>query len=672
MAKQGTTAVEVGAGFFRQAIGNRIHTLPVRSAVVGCMLLLLAVPFAHAQGTGEWEGIMLPGQLAVTGFPGTVIPGPDIEGDVDPIDETFIDDERPSLRILDVSGPAVPPGGQVIDAATVFSVNASDIGLVFGTAMDDWRYPNIYVTATSAFGLHIVTDDDDADTRPERQMVGTAGARFMLGQHGGADPAGGPGSVWRIDGRTGEVTLFASIALEGIANSGPGLGNIAFSSRHGSFYVSDRDTGMIHRLDRDGVDQGSFDHGVSGRTAAGLAAQPFDATNRLDISDTGFDAGDPTTWALPDPRRRVYGLAVHGDRLYYAVAEGPQIWSVGLNRDGAFAGVPRKELDVPPAPAPFEISDIAFDPQGRMILAQRGTQSGGYDYKAFAEAGLARLLRFALEDPDDPATDSRWVEEPEEYAIGFRGDLRNANGGVAINYDYTSGKYINTGACGGFLWSTGEQLRNPEEPAMQDALAAGGALAVNGLQGNALGQVRPKNVPPFMAYFADHDGLTDDGDTFGHMGDVEAFRVCEGVLRPPGDFGGDPVPRDRACLTLERRWSCDVGPDGRFYKLFVRNRSSLPLDQVQTTTTTPGFSILPRRQPLGDGALQVQVDGPPGDPFAMDVCVFNGADAATGGTFPCCKATVIDVYPEILCEGPDGEILSDEDFEDLMRELGRL
>lgn len=611
---------------------------------------------------------MYPGQLVVTGFPGTYIPGGEVPPGPELIDETLIDPQRPAVRILDVSNPAGMPAAQQIDAPTQFSAPVSQTGLVFGTALDDLRYPNIYLTATSVFGLHIVLPDGDDDGRPERLQNGAPGTSFMEGQHGLADPNGGPGSVWRINGTTGEVTLFANIVLDGIGNSGAGLGNIVFHARRGMFYVSDRDTGMIHRLDRNGSDLGTFDHGVAGRTAGGMSPQPFDPSNRMSIQDPGFDATNPGTWALADARRRVWGLAMRGDRLYYAVAAGPQIWSVGINTDGSFGNDPRWELDVPAAPRPFEISDIAFDPQGRMILAQRGNQTGGYDYLEFAEKGEARVLRFVLENPDDPATLSRWVEEPDEYAIGFRGELRNANGGVTINYDYTDQYFINTAGCGGFVWSTGEQLRNPEEPAMQDALLSGGALEINGLQGNAQRFVRPLNVPPFMAYFADFDGDTGDPDTFAHMGDVEAFRICDGVYRPPGDFGGDPVPRGQACLTLERRWSCDVGPDGRYYKLFVQNRSSLPLDSIQTTTPTPGFSVVPRRQPLGDGNVEVQVDGLLGEAFQLDMCVFNSADAATGGTFPCCKASIVDVFPEILCEGPDGEILSDEEFLELMRE----
>jgi hypothetical protein len=632
--------------------------------------VLMATSPLHAQ-SDDWEGIMFPGQMVVTGFSGTAIPGGPVPDGVDEIDETFIDLNRASARIMDVSYPAAPPTGQLIDSPAMREFLARDVGQVFGIALDDNRYANIYLTASSAFGLQIVSDDADADGRPERETTGGAGRRWMDGQWGNADagggPDGGPGSVWKIDGRTGEVSLFATIRRDGVNNTGAGLGNIAFDSRRGQFYVSDRDTGLIHRLDRNGNDLGTFDHGVIAREAAGLGAFPFDPANRLDISDPAFDAEDSSTWALADARRRVWGVAVHGGRLYYAVAGGPQIWSVGINRDGSF-GDSRWEVDVPPAPKPFEISDIAFDPQGRMILAQRGTEQGDYAYKEFAAQGEARVLRFVLETPDDPATDSRWVPAPDEYAIGFRATLQNTNGGVTSNYGYTREHYINAAGTADYLWTTGEQLRNPEEEPTREALADGGPFAVNGLQGNTLSLVRDLNVPPFQSYLTDFDDSFEDDDTFGHMGDVEALVTSDGAYRPPLDFGGGtPVPPGQdVCLSLARRWSCDIGPDGRRYKLTIGDSSGFGFDSVQTTTPTPGFSVVPRRQPLGDGRVDVSIDGLLGEPFVLDVCTFRGADAAAGGSFACCKARIADILPEIHCEGPGGEILDDAELDALL------
>jgi hypothetical protein len=38
-------------------------------------------------------------------------------------------------------------------------------------------------------------------------------------------------------------------------------------------------------------------------------------------------------------------MAAYGGRLYYAVAEGPQVWSVGIELDGTFRADARWELD---------------------------------------------------------------------------------------------------------------------------------------------------------------------------------------------------------------------------------------------------------------------------------------------------------------------------------------
>ena len=39
---------------------------------------------------------------------------------------------------------------------------------------------------------------------------------------------GGPGSIWKIDGATARVSLFADVTTNGRANSGAALGGLAF------------------------------------------------------------------------------------------------------------------------------------------------------------------------------------------------------------------------------------------------------------------------------------------------------------------------------------------------------------------------------------------------------------------------------------------------------------
>src|SRR4051794_31325329 len=83
--------------------------------------LVIALP-AHAQDTS----IIHPGSTAVTGFSGTYIPGIDagLPPGVDPVDETFIDPERATLRIFDVSALGGPPSGQLVNTPPPFEVLA--------------------------------------------------------------------------------------------------------------------------------------------------------------------------------------------------------------------------------------------------------------------------------------------------------------------------------------------------------------------------------------------------------------------------------------------------------------------------------------------------------------------------------------------------------------------
>ena len=250
------------------------------------------------------------------------------------------------------------------------------------------------------------------------------------------------------------------------------------------------------------------------------------------MTNPAFDSGNPGTWAYAPPARRVFGLAMRSSRIFYAVAAGLQIWSVSIARDGGFGSDARLELNVPPGGSVAEISNIVFDDQDHMVVAERGAPTGAYDYVALAAAGENRVLRFRLKRPDDPAGPGLWHPVSEEYAIGFPPNFRNDNGGLAIGYGYGANGAVNRLVCGGTLWSTGEQLRNARDPAIIARLQAREQLVVNGLQGNAVDLVRPQNEPPFQSYFIDYDNRFDDPAARGHLGDVEIWRVCARAAAP--------------------------------------------------------------------------------------------------------------------------------------------
>jgi hypothetical protein len=503
-------------------------------------LLLLCVfsATAGAQQTNRPPGMGL-GDAIVTGFSGTAAsPSQPRPANKSAVDLTFINPDGPSARIIGVGRPGYVWDGRLFQAPKPFDVFAKDTGQVFGVALDDAPAPNIYLAATSAFGLNLV--GRGADGRPERRKVGGPGAGWMKGQFG-LDLQGDPGSIYKVDGATGVVTLFAKVMLDGVPNPGPALGNLAYDAAHKQLFASDLYTGMIHRFAvADGNEAGTpYDHGVTGRGAANLPPMPFNPANRPNIANNKFNAENPDTWGYAPPERRVWGLAVQAGRLFYSArngsaTEGPQIWSVGIAQDGGLSADARLEVEIAAQPAPYAVSDIAFSQRGAMILAQRAPVAASYDYSAFTKPGEPRVLRYWLKDASDPPSPGFWKPMPEEYAVGFAGTYRNTDGGVALGYGYGPDGMLSGTACEAALWTTGQNLRN--NPALRAQLDPGGPLVVNGLQGSPADMVRGANEPPATSYFIDYDDKFDDPTASGHMGSVRINRVaCGGPVVVSGE-----------------------------------------------------------------------------------------------------------------------------------------
>ena len=440
----------------------------------------------------------------------------------DPADKTFIDLDGPSLRVIDLRTMPGPPTAQLVAALKPYTATAAQIGQTFGVALDNDTPPNIYVAASSAYGLPIVARGPDGQL--QHVAVGRPTAGFMPGLWGGGAPSGGPGSIWRIDGVTGAVTLFANVTSDSVPNSGPALGGLAFDAVSNSLFVADRETGLIHRFAMNGIELGRYDHGVNGRQARGMQPVPYDPAGRLDITSPKFDSTQATTFGYAVPDRRVFGLAVFRQRLYYAVAADEQVWSVGLQSDGSFGADAKMEIAVTSGSTPNEVSKIAFDDAGRMLLAERPMPSGAYTFEALTPQGIGRILRYAN-------ASGIWQQLPDEYAIGFPAALRNGNGGVAIGFNYDQSGEIDRASCGEFLWSSGEQLRAASDPTLREQLARGGPANVDGLQGNQIWLVRPSNTPPLKTYFIDYDDRFDDDAARGHLGDIAIWRNCSPALR---------------------------------------------------------------------------------------------------------------------------------------------
>jgi hypothetical protein len=490
---------------------------PFRLAGLGVVAFFLA----HATpATAQEGGILAPGNAAVTGFSGLVI-NEAPEGD-DPADYLSIDINGPAAQVVDLS--TLGAEGELSQVAKPFTVTAELVGQVFGVALDNAPQPNIYLAATSAYGLSIYVPDASGIIR--RVRAGAEGAQFLPGQFGPPEWGGGPGSVWRVDGVTGEVSLFATLdnAAQGVAS----LGGLAFDPVSQQLFVVERGSGIVYRYSLDGTQLGSYDHGTEGRPGAGLppvAAPPFAP---VALNSPSFDTENPVTWGFAPPSRRVFALAVRNNRLYYSVAQGPQVWSVGIGANGAVSAGPRMEVEVPALANGIEIASIAFDGQGRMYLAERGDTTGDYELKNLASGGQSRVLRFQPKPANDPAP-GFWRLIPDQYAIGYPPVYNNADGGVALGYGYSQGT-LNPNSCRAVVWSTGERLLDPGDP----SAPADPYALVDGLQGNSPNLVEPQNEPPYNAWYIDYDDRPGDPGYQGYMGAIAIYSPCaQQAYQPP-------------------------------------------------------------------------------------------------------------------------------------------
>ena len=632
------------------------------------------------------------GATAVTtGFSGPKRYRPVLAKDERPLPDpaySFIDPDGVVASLTRVSDMKRVPDGSVLERAPYDRILARDTGQVFGIAINDRPRPDLYLTATSAFGLQIVGPDADGDHLPDRLRRGGPGARWMAGQWG-PYPDAGPGSVWKVDGLSGQVSLLANISHDGRTNSGAGLGNIAYDRVHEQLFVSDLESGLIHRLDMQGRDLGQWDHGLSARTAEDLTPTLRKVGPGIDINSPDFDIEDPQTWGFAPPERRVWGLVVHDGRLYYSVAEGrekrPEVWSVGLARKtGAFLEDPRWELTLPAHVPGAEISDLAFTATGAMLVAQRGQRMGSFDYRRFARDGQAGVLRFLREDPEDPAaslTPSDWIWARDDYDIGFAHGGLGATGGLALGPGYDGRGRADFRACKDTLWTTGEDLRNRSD--LRNYLEPGGPLDIDGLQAQPVALGRAHNSPPWVSYFLDHvqAGAPID-QVSGHMGDVE-------VLGCHGGGGGAPAAiAPKLAELAELPKSPDLCPGGSCILILCLINPSLCLpdenDGAQCTVsssdlrcdettgtwvldvtmsaTTGNLDWLKLDDPAGSiTALPLQTPMPantsipltglaPGQAGQIDLCAYDSAQAASGNPYDCCNATVNFRLPEAACE----------------------
>src|SRR5712691_875845 len=483
----------------------------VQPAVAATLFLQVASSAALAQ-----QGPLQPGEAVVTRFSGTT--SVEISGGV----ATVINPEGTSASIIDLRSPGRPPqGDHWINEPQRRPVTANQVGQGFGVTLDNVRAPNVYLSATSAFGLHRTPDN----------------SQWMPGMWG---EGAGSGTIYRLDAQSGyQPRPFANITLNGRPNSGAALGNIAYDRWNQQLFVSDLETGMIHRIRAsDGADLGFYDHGVSGRAdfLDAESKQPrqlrpiaFDPASRARIEDcpSGQFQYSPECWNFAPNGRRVWGLGVGRVsagaelRLYYSVASGPDlgeastwnslpedekrnsIWSIRIGPGGDFdiASVRREFImpdfffspqDVTRAGLSRPVSDISFPvctDRPIMLLAERGgIRNLGLDNEyPFATPHESRALRYELHQDGVWRPVGRYdVGSYNRLAEGAPYIFANCAGGIAYGYGYAPSWTVDPRQPDQFVWMTADALCSPKglcRAPSGAAQAEGDPSEVHGVQG---------------------------------------------------------------------------------------------------------------------------------------------------------------------------------------------
>jgi hypothetical protein len=461
------------------------------------------------------------------------------------IDEIFIDIQSASLSIKNLT----TTNDHIWDASVLqntdkLNIKAKDIGQVFGIALDDRKNPNIYVTATSFYGLNIVLPDipneikiknnsknskekykifitNDKDLRPERQLLGIKNAKWMNGQFG---KNGTPGTIWKINTKTKKVSKLIDIKLKGKINSGPALGNITFDSKHKQLFVSDLDTGMIHRISTKGQDLEHFDHGIKARKLYNLRLIPHNPLNITDINSRDFDTTNTNTWGYASIGRRVYGLSYIQNRLFYSVYNGKdipaEIWSVGIDKKGKFTNNIRLEVKLNKLEKNLPITDMIVTNEGEMILSQRPMNQGSYSMSNFITNDKAQTIIYHLKVQNKGYL-QRWYQEPQEYFVGFDNLYRKGLGGISLGYNYTNKGKLDYSLCNKTLWITGENLRKSRK---FDSILGQNVDGVQGVS-KVLTNV---NKPAWNSLFT--STKTNNFKVKGYIGDIEIYQkkcICK-------------------------------------------------------------------------------------------------------------------------------------------------
>jgi hypothetical protein len=295
------------------------------------------------------------------------------------------------LHVLDISGPTPTPNLNY-DAPKYHDPawQQGNLGRIFGLTLDSDG--NIYVAPSTVYG---------------------------------ANPA--PATIKRIDGKTGQITDFATLP-----NNGPAYGNLNYDCVSQTLRASNHEDGRIWQMNMKGEVISTYHH-VKGITM-GPAADP----------------GEPDGQFAP-LGERIWGIQSHAERLYYSIwwedsgrqaaNNSNEIWSVAYSDETGIPDPATKRLEIsvlgtdnnPNFSNP--VSDLSFANTGWMLLSQR-TMVGDSQTSAHQST--------TYEYDYNPAT-MVWESKGTTYLVG---ELVGSNAG-GVDHDFAEG---------GYVWMSGDAL----------------------------------------------------------------------------------------------------------------------------------------------------------------------------------------------------------------------
>ena len=431
--------------------------------------------------------------------------------------ETLPVDERFTFGLIDING-ALPAAGRIdVTASQAMyhhpSWHVDSIGNVFGITMD--RSGNTYLAASSNYGADYLA----------------VAAILRYGEiGGGAEDLAAAGTVYRIDGLTGQASVFAVLPQQEFSFThpacetgvpidrvtGPGLGNIVYSETTDQFYVSNFEDGRIYRLD-----------------AAGNILDSYDPLQ--------YDNGDPGTPELLD---LVYGLDVtdDGGHLFFGTAgtgldsiPQPAIYSIALNTDGSFNGTindstlpvgatwnnwvglqqlhyvlpPLEQSSVFAVSDPSFVSDLEFTPSGTLLVGNR--------------AGC------------DMSVHSSYNHGGNAFLLGEVGGIYNDLLGVIYT---TAGSDTDNNAYGGVAVFENPSGENEFVLSSADMLSEDGP---HGICTQPEGVFGTPGMPAAPAGLIGYIPAQTQADLKGIGGDVYVFKACEVIACPTAIEGEDAI-----------------------------------------------------------------------------------------------------------------------------------